>query len=49
MDNIDCQPEASQETCQSDYQAFGEDFLYVALTAIVVCTYAFVNVAAFLV
>ena len=49
MNNANCQNGLEQKVQQANYQAFGEDFLYVALTAIIVCTYAFVNVAAFLV
>jgi hypothetical protein len=49
MSNANCQSGTKQEVQQADYQAFGEDFLYVALTAIIVCTYAFVNAAAFLI
>ncbi len=49
MDNANCQSGLKQEAQQANYQAFGEDFLYVALAAIIVCTYAFVNMAAFLV
>jgi hypothetical protein len=48
MDNQD-NLEGVQDAPECGPQAFGEDFAYVAITAIVVCTYSIINLASFLV
>lgn len=42
--NIEGVPDAPECTPQ----AFGEDFAYVAITAIVVCTFSIINLASYL-
>ena len=41
LDGVQDAPECSP-------QAFGEDFAYVAITAIVVCTFSIINLASYL-
>ena len=40
--------ESVQDAPECSPQAFGEDFAYAAITAIVVCTFSIINLASYL-
>ena len=48
MDNNTDNLESVQDAPECSPQAFGEDFAYVAITAIVVCTFSIINLASYL-